>query len=169
MAFSIETRHPFLDFRLVELSLQSAPEYIIGEGVRKRLLRSALSDLIDPKVLGRIDKIGFQTPNEWLRSEEFKNAFNMLLERAPQSLSSFIHFGRARRLLDGRWSRRKASDAWRIYSLLLWYDQSVAGKETINPDLLALLSSNQVSANRNEPFFHPRPLESVGDSFDVGG
>ena len=142
MAFSIETRHPFLDFRLVELALQTAPENIVGEGVRKRLLRSALGDLIDPKVLARTDKIGFQTPTEWLRSEEFRSKFNHFIEKAPQSLGRFIDFNRARRLLDGMWTSRRVNDAWRIYNLLLWYEQAVAGRETISPDRLAVLSSN---------------------------
>src|SRR5712692_7295553 len=107
MFFSIETRQPFLDYRLVELALTAAPESVIAEGVRKRLLRLAVGDLIDPKVLGRNDKIGLQTPPEWLRSKEFRAEYDGLLARTPEPLRDLIDLDRARRLLDGRWSRGK--------------------------------------------------------------
>jgi asparagine synthase (glutamine-hydrolysing) len=152
MFFSIETRQPFLDYRLVELALNAAPETIVGMGVRKRLLRLALGDLIDPKVLKRNDKIGFQTPLEWLESEEFRAEYSRLIGQAPEPLRRLVDFDRARRLLAGRRSLRKSNDAWRIYNLLLWYSQAVSRAETVQSEPRVLASSNQVPANGNESF-----------------
>lgn len=64
MRYSIESRMPFLDFRLVEFVLSCPDNYKIQEGVTKRLLRAALSDTLPEKIANRIDKKGFITPEE---------------------------------------------------------------------------------------------------------
>jgi hypothetical protein len=137
---------------LVELALNAAPESIVGRGVRKRLLRLALGDLIDPKVLERNDKIGFQTPLEWLESEVFRAEYGRLIGQAPEPLRRLVDIDRARRLLDGRRSLRKANDAWRIYNLLLWYSQAVVGTETVQLKRAEPSSLDEVPANGNESF-----------------
>jgi asparagine synthase (glutamine-hydrolysing) len=68
MAFSIETRLPFLDFRLVDYALSLGAELKIKAGRRKHVLRMALSGWIPPEIENRADKMGFTTPERsWLR------------------------------------------------------------------------------------------------------
>jgi asparagine synthase (glutamine-hydrolysing) len=68
MAFGVEARVPFLDYRLVEMGFRAPYALRIGDGLGKRVLRRAARGLV-PEVIGnRRDKIGFNTPEEaWLR------------------------------------------------------------------------------------------------------
>lgn len=71
MAFSIETRVPFLDHNLVAYVLALPPELKIRNGISKYVFRIALGDYLPEIILQRTDKIGFATPdNTWLRSEK---------------------------------------------------------------------------------------------------
>jgi asparagine synthase (glutamine-hydrolysing) len=68
MAFSIEARVPFLDYRLVEYVFAQAGEWRIHEGWTKWLQRVAVQDLLPSEVVWRRDKVGFETPErQWLR------------------------------------------------------------------------------------------------------
>lgn len=74
MNFSIESRVPFLDHRLVEATLSTPSDYKIKNGETKYILRKALSDVLPDKILNRKDKKGFSNPREqWFKTEVFKN------------------------------------------------------------------------------------------------
>jgi asparagine synthase (glutamine-hydrolysing) len=69
MAHSIESRVPFLDHQLVEFCLSLPSSFKCQGGVTKRILRSALCDLLPARVVGRLKKTPFGAPEEqWLRS-----------------------------------------------------------------------------------------------------
>lgn len=69
MAFSIESRVPFLDHRLVEASMRMPTEHRSQRGETKRVLRAAMRGIVPNAVLDRKDKTGFITPGDtrWLR------------------------------------------------------------------------------------------------------
>ncbi|MBX3606814.1 MAG: asparagine synthase (glutamine-hydrolyzing) [Piscinibacter sp.] len=68
MAHGIESRVPFLDYRLVEFVLGLPDEYKLFRGVTKRVLRDAMRSAIPASIAGRMDKLGFVTPEEvWVR------------------------------------------------------------------------------------------------------
>ena len=69
MAFSIESRVPFLDHRLVEYAFSVGNEDRITKGITKRILRDALKTELPHEIAHRRDKKGFVTPGEvkWLR------------------------------------------------------------------------------------------------------
>jgi asparagine synthase (glutamine-hydrolysing) len=68
MAFSIESRVPYLDVRLVEY-LSSLPlDQKIRNGVTKIALRNAVKGIIPESIRCRMDKMGFVTPEEiWMK------------------------------------------------------------------------------------------------------
>ncbi|HEX5590053.1 MAG TPA: asparagine synthase (glutamine-hydrolyzing), partial [Candidatus Limnocylindrales bacterium] len=67
MAFSIEARVPFLDVRLVELTLRLPDRMKITSGMTKAVLRRAMAGRVPAEVLDRRDKVGFATPQlAWL-------------------------------------------------------------------------------------------------------
>jgi|WetSurMetagenome_2_1015567.scaffolds.fasta_scaffold00614_11 asparagine synthase (glutamine-hydrolysing) len=73
MWFSLETRVPFLDYRLVERTLSLQPEKIIKDGVTKHILREAMIGTLPEKIRTRHDKVGFDTPEaEWFRKPIFQ-------------------------------------------------------------------------------------------------
>jgi asparagine synthase (glutamine-hydrolysing) len=68
MAFSVETRTPFVDYRLVELAFSLPACYKIHDGWTKYLFRAGIEGLIPEKVRWRKDKMGFPTPEAaWMR------------------------------------------------------------------------------------------------------
>ncbi|MDD4138138.1 MAG: asparagine synthase C-terminal domain-containing protein, partial [Methanoregula sp.] len=70
MAFSIESRVPFLDYRFVEYVASLPLGQKIRNGVTKRVLRSAIKGIIPGSIRCRMDKMGFVTPEEiWMRED----------------------------------------------------------------------------------------------------
>jgi len=71
MAHSLEARLPFLDYNVVEFTLGLPEEYKLEMGITKRVLREAIRGIIPESIRGRIDKLGFVTPEEvWVREDD---------------------------------------------------------------------------------------------------
>jgi asparagine synthase (glutamine-hydrolysing) len=67
MAFSVESRVPFLTTKFAELCLSLPGDYLIGsDGTRKAVLRDAMHGIVPDSILHRRDKIGFRTPERAL-------------------------------------------------------------------------------------------------------
>ena len=81
MAHSIEARVPFVDHRLIEFLYGLPTSYKIGQGETKRILRSAMANVIPKTIAQRQDKMGFATPEEmWLKQSPEK--FQELVKRS---------------------------------------------------------------------------------------
>jgi asparagine synthase (glutamine-hydrolysing) len=65
MAFSIESRVPFLDHRLVEYGFSLPVGWRVKNGLTKYVLREGLKDVLPPEIYARKDKKGFVTPGEF--------------------------------------------------------------------------------------------------------
>lgn len=72
MAFSIESRVPFLDYRLVEFAFSLSNCYKINDGSTKYIMREALKGVLPEKIRERKDKMGFVTPQEVWEKNELK-------------------------------------------------------------------------------------------------
>ncbi|MFN4853887.1 MAG: asparagine synthase (glutamine-hydrolyzing) [Bacteroidota bacterium] len=73
MYFSIEARVPFLDYQLVEKSLATSAHLIIRDGMTKYILRESMNGILDEKIRMRVDKNGFDTPqDQWFRTPEWQ-------------------------------------------------------------------------------------------------
>jgi asparagine synthase (glutamine-hydrolysing) len=69
MAFSMESRLPFLDQELVDWVLQLPPSAIVDRGWSRAILRDGLRGVLTEKVRTRRWKVGFTTPEtRWLRA-----------------------------------------------------------------------------------------------------
>jgi asparagine synthase (glutamine-hydrolysing) len=84
MLFSIESRLPFLDYRLVEFCLSLPDHFKYREGYTKKILRDAIANL--PKeIKERKDKMGFVSPDEsWVK----ENA-NFFLEQMKTAMTEY--------------------------------------------------------------------------------
>jgi asparagine synthase (glutamine-hydrolysing) len=68
MAFSVEARVPFLDWRVVTLGLRLPVEWKLHDGWTKWVLREALAEDLPASIRWRRDKKAFATPQaEWLK------------------------------------------------------------------------------------------------------
>jgi asparagine synthase (glutamine-hydrolysing) len=67
MAFGIEARTPFLDYRLVEHAIALPAQALVKGGWSKAILRDAMSGVLPETVRLRRDKLGFTTPEKrWM-------------------------------------------------------------------------------------------------------
>jgi asparagine synthase (glutamine-hydrolysing) len=100
MAFGIETRHPFMDYRLIDFAMKLPTKYKINSGWQKQLLRQAIPEM-NAEIAFRKDKKGFTTPqNLWI--EKNKREFDSYLSYLPEN------------------SNAENSDLFRKYSLGCW-------------------------------------------------
>ena len=121
MAFSIETRLPFLDYRLVELAFSLPDEQKLEGMARKAILRRAVSDRVPRPVLERADKMGFETPTDrWLRERYASETRRRLLTPGP--LHEWLEPSVLHRELEDFLAGRRAIglQVWRWLSLESW-------------------------------------------------
>lgn len=123
MAHSVESRIPFLDYRLVEFLLGCPDEHKIGNGVTKRILRSAMVQRLPDAVQTRSDKMGFVTPEErWVRDEQ-PQQFKALVRRSVERSGGVLKeraIARADAIIDGK--VRYDFWLWRVISFGEWMD-----------------------------------------------
>ncbi len=73
MAHSVEVRLPFLYHKLVEFALSLPSDYLIKNGMSKRILRDAVKGIVPDQIRTRKDKVGFEVPQQrWLSYPLFK-------------------------------------------------------------------------------------------------
>lgn len=79
MAVSIESRVPFLDYRLVELLATVPPEQKVRRLEPKYLLRQIASKLLPEEVWDRKDKCNFPVPDNFWMSKEMRSITEEIL------------------------------------------------------------------------------------------
>ena len=118
MAFSIESRVPFLDHRLVEYAFSLATEDKVHETETKYILRKSLSGILPKAIEERKDKKGFVTPGEskWLRGP-LKDLMDFNVKEMP-----FLHSEKISTLAENYKKGSNANSAliWRIAVLHYW-------------------------------------------------
>jgi len=122
MAWSIESRVPFLDFRLVEYLLELPTKAKISKGQTKALMRNALRGLVPDAILDRRDKMGFVTAqNQWMRGS-LGQAISTAFRSPDFALRSLVDAEQAENLLHatGYWSGAALNAAFRIFILNRW-------------------------------------------------
>ena len=118
MAFSIESRVPFLDHRLVEFAFSLPSDIKIHDGYTKWIQREAMKDRLPEKIRDRTHKKGFVTPGEvvWLRG-----SLKHLLEIDYQKLD-FLDKKVVSAEIESfkKGNDKNANFVWRIASLNYW-------------------------------------------------
>lgn len=119
MAFSLESRVPFLDHRLVEMAFGIDPEHKVHEGISKFILREALKDYLPQEIYARQDKRGFVTPGEikWMRGP-----LRFLIEDINPTSLEMLNTTAVKRVLEAykKGDNRHADLVWRIASFNWW-------------------------------------------------
>lgn len=128
MAFSLETRTPFLDHRLVEFCFSLPFTEKISAGWTKSLLRRSMAELLPPEILARRLKVGFGSPLvTWLRGEEnWRGVRELLLDprTAQRGLLAPQRIRRVLRLfatLPLRWRINLVNPMCRLITVELWF------------------------------------------------
>jgi asparagine synthase (glutamine-hydrolysing) len=113
MAFSLEARVPYLDYRLVEYTLGIAENLKIWGAETKYLQKKAVGDYTIPKILERTDKIGFGTPgDEWMLTDDWKKRTK---DNYRTLIKSFPEIFRKEARLP-----QTGFDRWKVNQLAIW-------------------------------------------------
>jgi len=123
MAFSIEARTPFLDYRLVQFGLAVPYWAKIRGWETKVILRDAMRDILPPSILARRDKKGYPTPLAlWLREGLMPQTREILLSPEARGRGLLVSSAveallddHEQGLADNHW------EIWRLLTLELWY------------------------------------------------
>jgi asparagine synthase (glutamine-hydrolysing) len=122
MAHSIETRFPYLDYRLVDWAVRLPNHALVHDGWMKYILRCATKDIVPDQIRWRVDKVGFAAPqDEWLRGSIKKWAEERLFE-GPVTKQP----GYNRQLIEQDWNDHQSGKEdmswrlWRYISLNEW-------------------------------------------------
>lgn len=121
MAFSIESRVPFTDKEVFEISRKLNKDYKVRNGMTKAALREAAKKDI-PNESYKKKKLGFPVPiREWIKDDDFyqeiENTFNMPI--ADEIFNKNYILKLLKEHKDG--VRDNYRKVWAVYSFLKWY------------------------------------------------
>jgi asparagine synthase (glutamine-hydrolysing) len=123
MAFSLETRLPFLDYRLVEYAFSLPLGQKINGGVTKVVLRNAMKDLLPEEIRNRRDKMGFVTPEGiWFRTDLKDQIYQIIGSKSFKERGLF-NIAKVKKVLDNHCDGKinNSSVIWRWVNLELWF------------------------------------------------
>lgn len=90
MAHSVESRLPFLDYKLVEFAVNCPASFKMQDGWSKWILRAALKGTLPDKIRLRKTKLGFSTPEPaWVRVG-LQNGHRSEWDNSPFRMERFI-------------------------------------------------------------------------------
>ncbi|MCI5225317.1 MAG: asparagine synthase (glutamine-hydrolyzing) [Candidatus Electrothrix sp. AX2] len=113
MAFSLEARVPYLDYRLVEYVLGLPESLKIQDGETKYLQKKALGKYTISEILDRTDKIGFGTPgDEWMLTDKWQR---LTQKNYADLAETFPDIFKQNASLPN-----KGFDRWKINQLCVW-------------------------------------------------
>lgn len=124
MAHSVESRHPFLDYRLVEFAVNCPPEFKLRDGWNKSILRDAMKGILPEKVRLRKTKLGFDAPDAaWVRLG-LQNGHRDLWDAPKLRMARFLdapNLAReCKKFLNGAASALPPNSLFLAVSLELW-------------------------------------------------
>ncbi len=122
MAFSIEARVPFLDYRLVEFMFSLPSEQKIRNGTTKVVLRNAMKDILPEKVRTRQDKMGFVTPEDiWFRTAAKDKILEIINSKSFKE-RGYLNINQVKMEFDAhcRGEKNISNTVWRWVNMELW-------------------------------------------------
>lgn len=114
MRHSIETRLPFLDYRLVEFCVSISSDKKIREGWTKFILRKAMENTLPKSIIWRKEKLGFEAPERTWIGEARK----MMIEKIINSsmLKEILDLKQLSRNVD----KIAFGEIWKYFILAAW-------------------------------------------------
>jgi asparagine synthase (glutamine-hydrolysing) len=124
MAHSIESRLPFMDYRLVELAFNLPDRLKLRDGYTKYVLRRAMWDKLPERIVRNRVKQRFAAPYaQWFRGAWRPMIEDLLLSNSPH-VAPYVRLSEFRTKLHaylaGRDDAMPAATLWRILNTELW-------------------------------------------------
>lgn len=121
MAYSVEVRSPFLDYRIIEFARALPISYRIKGRKRKRILKDILNEYI-PEAIFEVPKKGFGIPlKTWIRNELRAEFIEHLNDKELKKIEN-LNIDLIKKYLDKHLSGEEdySSYLWRVYVLIKW-------------------------------------------------
>ena len=112
MKHSVETRLPFLDYKLLETSLSTNNNFKINNGWTKYILRKTIDKILPKEIVWRKNKIGFEAPtDDWLKSisKEMQKSINK-----SEILKKIIDFN------NYNYEKLDNKSKWKLFNIAKW-------------------------------------------------
>jgi asparagine synthase (glutamine-hydrolysing) len=129
MAYSLESRSPFLDPRFAEF-MARVPTSMKIKGRRLRYLERRLGErYLPPEVLAR-KKQGFASPLMYILEGEVRALAPRLLEKSELVRAGYLRAERVKQLVDEHLARRydHGNRIWLLLSAEVWYRRYMSGR-----------------------------------------
>lgn len=121
MAFSVESRVPFLDHRLVEYSLALPTELKMVDAWTKYPLRKLMDKKIPDSIVWRTDKKGFVTPQKsWRSTLDVK--MEDYLRSKIKDISILNQKGITDMLKNKNLTGTNLNELWKLVSFVKWFE-----------------------------------------------
>ena len=146
MAYSLESRSPFLDPVLAEF-MARVPVNLKVRGRRLRHLERRLGErYLPPEVLER-KKQGFASPLMYIMDDEVRGLAPALLLRSELVRDGYLEGAAVRRLVEEHLTRRRdhGNRIWLLLSAEVWYRRYIGGRSTA--DLEAEIGDSRPGAS----------------------
>jgi asparagine synthase (glutamine-hydrolysing) len=129
MAFSRESRLPFLDYDLIDFCISLPDDFFFSDGWQKYILREATDGYVPDSIRWRADKVGYAAPLDiWMRGVMKDWSEARVFEGKVRDVPGYDE-----KNLRALWDAHQNSEAnnswalWRIISLNEWLDLNASG------------------------------------------
>lgn len=121
MQYALETRTPFLDYRVVEFALNLPYQYKVKGATSKYLLKEVLYDYVPRNLFDR-PKWGFSIPLVKWMNGELKSSIENTLSKANIESAGLVNYSEVKRLLDAYQGGKSYlyNRVWALYILHRW-------------------------------------------------
>lgn len=137
MAFSLETRAPLMDYRIIEFTRSLPTSFKYSGGNQKRILKDILYQYL-PSGLFNGPKAGFTMPfKEWFKYELKEYVLDNLSKSELEKIPG-INVRRTQEIIQehmtGKWNRYP--EIWKLLVFSQWLKKQNENANIINPPLL---------------------------------
>jgi asparagine synthase (glutamine-hydrolysing) len=131
MAYSLESRSPFLDPRFAEF-MARVPASLKVRGRRLRYLERRLAERYLPPEVLRRKKQGFASPLMYIMDDEVRVLAPQLLLQSELARDGYLRAERLRQLVEEHLTRQRdhGNRIWLLLSAEVWYRRYISGRST---------------------------------------
>jgi len=134
MAYSLESRAPFLDPRFAEFMARVPVSLKVRGPKQLRYLERRLGERYLPREVLDRQKQGFASPLMYIMEDEVRSIAPSLLLRSELVRDGYLEGAAVRRLVEEHLARRRdhGNRIWLLLSAEVWYRRYIGGRSTLD-------------------------------------
>jgi asparagine synthase (glutamine-hydrolysing) len=137
MASGLESRAPFMDYRVVQYVFSLPLTDIVGGGETKHILRQAVRDILPDSVVQRRAKLGFTADlKQWFHSPPVAEYLSAIIHDPGFNAHGWIDqpafTRRFERCVKQGFRRQDTVRIWEVVNLSLWWQIFVKNKPPLS-------------------------------------